>query len=246
MWLFDEACRDGVEDFLILSGACRAALHLLWLTCRCRAAPRCPADGVEEDLLILSCALRRAAPRLLCCCVGSTERAHRQPVDASSIQSAAHPVNQRINRSPHPTNQPTKRLNPSQPDQCAGDHLYRMDYREFVAAHRAAGADITVAALPCAEEQAQAFGLMKIDDRWVGGGGAACRAACRAPLPCCAEMLDSQQAAAMHGLIAGRAACRALLPCMAAVGLLGRGVSRHAGRLLCTGRLCWSSASRPG
>lgn len=48
----------------------------------------------------------------------------------------------------------------------AGDHLYRMDYREFVAAHRAAGADITVAALPCAEEQAQAFGLMKIDDRW--------------------------------------------------------------------------------
>lgn len=46
----------------------------------------------------------------------------------------------------------------------AGDHLYRMDYREFVAAHRAAGADITVAALPCAEEQAQAFGLMKIDD----------------------------------------------------------------------------------
>ncbi|PSC75177.1 ADP-glucose pyrophosphorylase small subunit isoform A [Micractinium conductrix] len=46
----------------------------------------------------------------------------------------------------------------------SGDHLYRMDYREFVAAHRAAGADITVAALPCAEEQAQAFGLMKIDD----------------------------------------------------------------------------------
>lgn len=43
-----------------------------------------------------------------------------------------------------------------------------MDYREFVAAHRAAGADITVAALPCAEEQAQAFGLMKIDDRWAG------------------------------------------------------------------------------
>ena len=39
-----------------------------------------------------------------------------------------------------------------------------MDYREFVGAHRAAGADITVAALPCAEEQAQAFGLMKIDD----------------------------------------------------------------------------------
>jgi glucose-1-phosphate adenylyltransferase len=46
----------------------------------------------------------------------------------------------------------------------SGDHLYRMDYQQFVAAHRAAGAAITVAALPCAEKQAQAFGLMKIDD----------------------------------------------------------------------------------
>lgn len=46
----------------------------------------------------------------------------------------------------------------------SGDHLYRMDYREFVQAHRVAGADITVAALPCAEKEATAFGLMKIDD----------------------------------------------------------------------------------
>ena len=46
----------------------------------------------------------------------------------------------------------------------SGDHLYRMDYSLFVKAHRAAGADITVAALPCIEEEATAFGLMKIDD----------------------------------------------------------------------------------
>lgn len=45
----------------------------------------------------------------------------------------------------------------------SGDHLYRMDYSEFVLAHRRAGADITVAALPCAEKEATAFGLMKID-----------------------------------------------------------------------------------
>lgn len=45
-----------------------------------------------------------------------------------------------------------------------GDHLYRMDYREFVMAHRKANADFTVAALPCAEAEASAFGLMKIDD----------------------------------------------------------------------------------
>lgn len=30
--------------------------------------------------------------------------------------------------------------------------------------HRSSGADITVAALPAAEKEAQAFGLMKIDD----------------------------------------------------------------------------------
>jgi len=46
----------------------------------------------------------------------------------------------------------------------AGDHLYRMDYQDFVAAHREASADITVAALPMDEERAEAFGLMKIDN----------------------------------------------------------------------------------
>jgi glucose-1-phosphate adenylyltransferase len=46
----------------------------------------------------------------------------------------------------------------------SGDHLYRMDYAEFVLAHRKAGADITVAALPCNEKDASAFGLMKIND----------------------------------------------------------------------------------
>ncbi len=39
-----------------------------------------------------------------------------------------------------------------------------MDYRDFVVAHRRAGADFTVAALPCGEEDATGFGLMKIDD----------------------------------------------------------------------------------
>ena len=45
-----------------------------------------------------------------------------------------------------------------------GDQLYRMDYREFVEKHVQANADITVAALPCDEEKASAFGLMKIDN----------------------------------------------------------------------------------
>uniref|UniRef100_A0A7S2Z633 Glucose-1-phosphate adenylyltransferase n=1 Tax=Chloropicon laureae TaxID=464258 RepID=A0A7S2Z633_9CHLO len=46
----------------------------------------------------------------------------------------------------------------------SGDHLYRMDYSEFVERHVASGADITVSALPCDEKRASAFGLMKIDD----------------------------------------------------------------------------------
>ena len=33
----------------------------------------------------------------------------------------------------------------------SGDHLYRMDYREFVAKHRESDADITIACLPCDE-----------------------------------------------------------------------------------------------
>lgn len=46
----------------------------------------------------------------------------------------------------------------------AGDHLYRMDYRGFITAHRKVDADITVAAVPTDEKRATAFGLMKIDD----------------------------------------------------------------------------------
>ncbi len=46
----------------------------------------------------------------------------------------------------------------------AGDHLYRMNYQDFLLKHRKTGADITVAALPSDEKKATAFGLMKIDD----------------------------------------------------------------------------------
>ena len=45
----------------------------------------------------------------------------------------------------------------------SGDHLYRMDYMKFVQKHRETNADITVAAIPCDENRASDFGLMKID-----------------------------------------------------------------------------------
>ncbi|XP_057835267.2 glucose-1-phosphate adenylyltransferase small subunit, chloroplastic/amyloplastic isoform X2 [Cryptomeria japonica] len=46
----------------------------------------------------------------------------------------------------------------------AGDHLYRMDYQNFIRTHRESHADITVAALPVDEKRAGSLGLMKIDN----------------------------------------------------------------------------------
>jgi len=46
----------------------------------------------------------------------------------------------------------------------SGDQLYRMDYSLFVQHHRDNGADLTVAALPVDESQAEGFGLMRTDD----------------------------------------------------------------------------------
>ena len=45
----------------------------------------------------------------------------------------------------------------------SGDHLYRMDYRDFIGRHRETGADITLSVLPIDEKRASDFGLMKID-----------------------------------------------------------------------------------
>ncbi|NEQ46697.1 MAG: glucose-1-phosphate adenylyltransferase [Leptolyngbya sp. SIOISBB] len=45
----------------------------------------------------------------------------------------------------------------------SGDHLYRMDYSDFVQKHRESGADITLSVVPMDEERASSFGLMKIN-----------------------------------------------------------------------------------
>lgn len=49
----------------------------------------------------------------------------------------------------------------------AGDHLYRMDYREMAQFHWEKNADITVAVQPVARSEASRFGLLKVgaDDR---------------------------------------------------------------------------------
>ena len=45
----------------------------------------------------------------------------------------------------------------------SGDHLYRMDYRQFVQRHLDTNADITLSVLPIDEKRASDFGLMKLD-----------------------------------------------------------------------------------
>ncbi|AHJ28120.1 glucose-1-phosphate adenylyltransferase [Nodularia spumigena CS-584] len=45
----------------------------------------------------------------------------------------------------------------------SGDHLYRMDYRQFIQRHRETGADITLSVIPIDKSRASDFGLMKID-----------------------------------------------------------------------------------
>src|ERR1043165_8795849 len=46
----------------------------------------------------------------------------------------------------------------------SGDHLYHMDYREFLAKHYAANADVTVSVIPCEAKPASEFGLLKTDE----------------------------------------------------------------------------------
>jgi glucose-1-phosphate adenylyltransferase len=45
----------------------------------------------------------------------------------------------------------------------SGDHLYRMDYRQFVQRHRDTNADITLSVIPIDQQRASDYGLMKIN-----------------------------------------------------------------------------------
>ncbi|XP_065880798.1 glucose-1-phosphate adenylyltransferase large subunit 1-like [Euphorbia lathyris] len=47
----------------------------------------------------------------------------------------------------------------------SGDHLYRMDYTDFIQKHIDSNADITVSCVPMDDSRASDYGLMKIDDR---------------------------------------------------------------------------------
>ena len=46
----------------------------------------------------------------------------------------------------------------------AGDHLYRMNYADFVLHHRKTNADITISVKPVSREEAKGFGVLKVDE----------------------------------------------------------------------------------
>jgi glucose-1-phosphate adenylyltransferase len=46
----------------------------------------------------------------------------------------------------------------------SGDHLYRMDYRKFLARHYETNADITISVIPIVPDSASDFGLLKTDN----------------------------------------------------------------------------------
>jgi glucose-1-phosphate adenylyltransferase len=46
----------------------------------------------------------------------------------------------------------------------SGDHLYRMDYRQFLELHEQSNADVTVSVIPCEARAASEFGLLKTDE----------------------------------------------------------------------------------
>ncbi len=56
-----------------------------------------------------------------------------------------------------------EKVRPSELLILSGDHIYRMDYSRFIAAHRASGADATIACLPVPIEEGRRFGVIGAD-----------------------------------------------------------------------------------
>ncbi len=46
----------------------------------------------------------------------------------------------------------------------SGDHLYRMNYQDFLARHFETNADVTISVVPAKREEAEGFGLLKTDE----------------------------------------------------------------------------------
>lgn len=49
----------------------------------------------------------------------------------------------------------------------SGDQLYQMDFQEMLDAHKASGADITIATIPVSEREASEFGILKTENNLI-------------------------------------------------------------------------------
>jgi glucose-1-phosphate adenylyltransferase len=47
----------------------------------------------------------------------------------------------------------------------AGDHMYRMDYRQLLLDHEEHGADITIGVMPCSKSEIAGFGAVRVDEQ---------------------------------------------------------------------------------
>ncbi len=47
----------------------------------------------------------------------------------------------------------------------SGDHLYRMNYHDFLRRHFETNADVTISVIPCKPSEAEEFGLLKTDEK---------------------------------------------------------------------------------
>ncbi|MBQ7573086.1 MAG: glucose-1-phosphate adenylyltransferase [Clostridia bacterium] len=55
-------------------------------------------------------------------------------------------------------------FNPNHVIILSGDHIYKMNYREMLKAHKASGAAATIAVMPVPWEEASRFGIMNVDE----------------------------------------------------------------------------------
>jgi glucose-1-phosphate adenylyltransferase len=83
--------------------------------------------------------------------------AEQTPLSSDWFQGTADAVRQAL---PHIGNYPCRDVLI-----LSGDHLYRMDFRDFIARHRESGADISIAVKPVSASNAHGLGILRADAR---------------------------------------------------------------------------------
>jgi glucose-1-phosphate adenylyltransferase len=87
--------------------------------------------------------------------LAAEQSADEDAADSDWFQGTADAVRKQLNH--------IRTANPEEVLILSGDHLYRMDYSQFVLAHRESGADVTVAVQPVTPEAAPGLGILEVD-----------------------------------------------------------------------------------